>query len=86
MVTGRHADACLRDGGVHGPLQDQCMDMVPPDAACVRVVRHLGRRKDIVPPHPIMSFGERSPATFGVCLRDTDGSAERKVRLQYLSV
>ena len=39
--------------GVHGPLQDQFVPMVPPDAACARVTRQPGGRKDILP-HPLV--------------------------------
>ncbi len=53
MATGWLGDACLADSGVHGPLQDQFVDMVPPDDACARVARHLGRRKDLLP-HPLV--------------------------------
>jgi hypothetical protein len=53
MTTGWLGDICLADSGVHGPLQDQFVDMVPPDAACARIARHLGRRKDILP-HPLV--------------------------------
>ena len=86
MATGRLADACLKDSGVHGLLQDQFVERVPSDDACARGVRHLGFGQDILPPYLIIGSGERSPANLGVCLRDTAGSAERKVRLQFLFV
>ena len=84
MATGRLADACIKDSGVHGLLQEQFVEMVPSDDACARGVRHLGRRQDILPLYLIIGSGERSPANLGVCVRDTAGSAERKVRLQFL--
>ena len=47
MTRGWFGDVGLADSGVHGPLQDQFVDMVPPDAVGTRVVRQSGRRKDI---------------------------------------
>ena len=57
MATGWLGDVCLADSGVHDPLQDQFVHMVSPDAACTRVARQSGRRKDILP-HPfVMGIG-----------------------------
>ena len=47
-ARGWFGDVGLADSGVHGPLQDQFVDMEPPDAAGTRVVRQSGRRKDIL--------------------------------------
>jgi hypothetical protein len=53
MATGWLGDVGLADSGVHGPLQDQLVDMVPPDDASARVARQPGRRKDLLP-HPLV--------------------------------
>ena len=57
MATGWLGDVCLADSGVHSPLQDQLVRMMPPDAAGARVARQSGRRKDILPYPLVMGVG-----------------------------
>ena len=49
MTTRRFGDLCLPDSSLHRPLQDQCVDVMPPDAACPGGPRRLRGRKDILP-------------------------------------
>ena len=52
MTTRCLGDLRLPDSRLHGPLQDQSVDMMPPDNACPWVSRRLRRREDILP-HPL---------------------------------
>src|SRR5512145_2859877 len=57
MATSWLGDVCLADSGVHRPLQDQFVDVMPPDDAGTRVARQSGRRKDILPYPLVMGVG-----------------------------
>ena len=45
------------DGGLHHPLQDQCVDVMPPDAARPGVPRRLRGRTDILLYPPATRIG-----------------------------
>jgi hypothetical protein len=49
MTTRRLEDRSLSDSGLHRPLQDQFVDVMPPDDARPWVPRGLGGREDILP-------------------------------------
>src|SRR5262245_17794001 len=49
MTTGLFGNVGLADSGVHRPLQDQCVDVMPPDDARPWVPGQPRGRKDIWP-------------------------------------
>ena len=57
MTTRRFGDLCLPDSGLHRPLQDQCVDVMPPDAARPGVPRRLRGRTDILLYPPATGIG-----------------------------
>src|SRR5262245_23267296 len=54
MTTRRFGDLSLLDSGLYRPLQDQFVDVMPPDDARPWVPRGLGGREDILP-GPLMT-------------------------------
>src|SRR5262252_2329008 len=49
MTTGWFGNVGLADSGMHRPLQDQFVDVMPPNDTCPWVPRWPRGRKDILP-------------------------------------
>src|SRR5215510_12325407 len=84
MTTRRFGDLCFPDSRVHRPLQDQFVNVMPPDGARPWVPRRLRGRKDILP-YPLAT---RIGVFALQCIRQVDMPSPRLyiLRMQLLDV